>query len=371
MQGSYFEENIMATMKDIADRLGISLGTVSKGLNGGQDISESLRQSILDTAVELGYQNRRIKKAGQRKLALFIENMDYVREDEFGFDIVMGFQKASFRDGWGVDIIPLSHTFQNENRYDSVMLSGKYSGAFFLGLSLDDPWMDQLGETLIPTVLLDNAVPFNPHVGSIGTDSEEAIDMAINHLVSLGHEKIAFLDGSAGSMVSNLRMSAYLSGISRHQLHLDPNLAVYGYFVADAARYHVPGFLDRGATAILCGNDLIASGVIDCVKAAGFSVPEDVSVIGFDDLPLAATLDPPLTTIRQNRSELGQCGFFTLYAMMNDVSMSRNYLRPALIIRESTAIARPRIATRREDDADSVARVNPDLFNRYVRQGMV
>ena len=361
----------MATMKDIADRLGISLGTVSKGLNGGQDISESLRQSILDTAVELGYQSRRAKKTGQRKLALFIENMDYASEDQFGYDIVKGFQKAAFRDGWGVDVISLSHTFQNENRYDGYMVQEKYAGAFFLGLSLDDPWMDQLAETALPTVLLDNAVQVNPHVGSISTDSEEGIDMAISHLVSYGHEKIAFLNGSAGSMVSNLRMSAYLSSISRHQLHIDPNLAVYGYFVADAARYHVPGFLDRGATAILCGNDLIASGVIECVKAAGFSVPEDVSVIGFDDLPLAAALDPPLTTVRQNREELGQSGFFTLYAIMNDVSMIRNYLRPSLIVRGSTAMARPRIAVRREDDQDSVARVNPELFTRYIRQGMM
>lgn len=98
----------MATIKDIAARLGVSISTVSKGLNGASDISEELRQTVLDTAVEMGYSTKRSRKVENRKLALFIENMNYESIDEFGYDVVLGFKQNAFKHKWDVDII-LSH----------------------------------------------------------------------------------------------------------------------------------------------------------------------------------------------------------------------------------------------------------------------
>ena len=357
----------MSTLKEIADRLGVSLSTVSKGLNGGRDISEELRKKILNTAVELGYMSRRSKKADQRKLAVMVANMAYESEDSFGYEIILGFRQAAFRADWGVDILSVDRAFMSANPLSSFVTEGKWSGVFLLGLSLDDPWMAECGSTKVPTVLLDNEVNENPNVAGIGTDSDEAIDMAISYLAGLGHEKIAFLNGSAGSMISDHRMAAYLSGMHRHRLPIDPNLAVYGYYVAEAAKYHVPGFLDRGATAILCGNDLIASGVIACCRDLGFSVPEDVSVIGFDDIPLAVSLDPPLTTLRQARVELGKSGCHTLLSLIDKVPVSRTLLRPSLIVRSSTAPAKPRVAKSKEEDRDSVQTVAPELYRIYAR----
>lgn len=358
------KEVIMATIKDIAEKLGVSVSTVSKGLSGRADISDELRRQILDTAVEMGYTNRRSRKTEHRRFCVLIENMDYQEEGQFGHGILQGFKKAAIRDKWGVEFLPVTPAFQAENRYDSWMVQEKFSGAFVLGFSLDDPWMQQFRETTFPTILLDNYIPGNPRVGTVGTDSEEAMEMAVDHLTRLGHEKIAFLNGSAGSMISDQRMLAYLNSMRRHRLPLDPNLAVYGYFVADCAPYHVPGFLDKGATAILCGNDLIAQGVLDCCRAAGFRVPEDVSVIGFDDIPLAAELD--LTTIHQSRTELGKCGCYSLYAMDNGVAVSKSLLRPQLTVRGTTGPAKPRVAVRRDDDPDSVRFVSPALYDRYL-----
>ena len=252
---------------------------------------------------------------------------------------------------------------QRDNKYDNFMMEHGYSG-FILGFALEDPWMEQFQTTKIPTVLLDNTIPANPFVCYVGTDSDEGIDLAVEHLLHLGHEKIAFLDGSINSLVSNQRMSAYLSSLSRHHLPIDPALAVYGYFVADAAHYHVPNLLSAGATAIICGNDTIAQGVIESVRAQGLSVPEDISVIGFDDIPIAAELNPPLTTIRQDRLSLGRNGYFVVHAMLNQVSQSKSLLRPRLIERASTATAVPRLVTNRIIDKDSVMYVNPDLYGQ-------
>ena len=356
----------MSTLKGIAEKLGVSVGTVSKGLNGADDISETLRRSILDTAVEMGYTNSRTQKKIHRKMAVFIENMEYEDENSFGYEIVMGFRKAAHNAHWGVDIYPVTTAFQEENRYENFLLQMKYSGAFILGFSLGDPWMEQFHTASIPTLLLDNFIPENPSIGSIGTDSEEAFDMAVSHLSALRHEKIAFLNGSSGSLISDQRMACYLQSMLRHHLQVDPNLAIYGWYVADCAKYHVPGMIARGATAFLCGNDLIASGVISCCRELGFSVPEDISVIGFDDIPLAEELDPPLTTICQNRFELGKSGFYGLQSMTDHVPLSKSLLRPTLIVRSSTAIAKPRLPEPCEADQDSIIFKNPSLLARFT-----
>ena len=326
----------MATIKDIANRLGVSVSTVSKGLNGASDISEELRQMVLDTAVEMGYSTKRSRKKENRKLCLFVENMDYESIDEFGYEIVLGFKQNAFRHKWDVDIVPINQNFQMEEKYDTYMLKNGYCGAFLMGFALHDEWMKQLEHTTMPTVLLDNFISDNPNVCSIGTDSREGISLAVRHLNNLGHRKIAFLNGSMYSRVSDQRQEAFESAMKEMNLDIDPKLMAYGYYVADSAKYHVPGFLAEGATAIVCGNDLIAKGVIEECTSRGFNVPEDISVIGFDDIPLAAALTPPLSTIAQDRNAIGRCAYTVLNSLIHHIAISMTLLRPKLVEREST-----------------------------------
>ena len=321
----------MATIKDIANRLGVSVSTVSKGLNGASDISDELRQMVLDTAVEMGYSTKRSKKVENRKLCIFIENMNYETIDEFGYDIVLGFKQNAFRRKWDVDILPITPAFQEEEKYDTFLLKNGYCGAFLMGLALHDSWIKQLENTTMPTVLFDNFISGNPNVCYLGTDSYEGITMAVNHLVNLGHKNIAFLNGSLYSLVSDQRQEAFESAMAAASLPVQKDLTAY------SAKYHVPGFLSAGATAVVCGNDLIAKGVIDECTKRGFRVPEDVSVVGFDDISIAATFDPPLTTIRQERNELGRCAYDILNSLIHHIPISKTLLRPKLIERESTA----------------------------------
>lgn len=327
----------MSTIKDIANRLGVSVSTVSKGLNGASDISDELRQVVLDTAVEMGYSTKRSKKIENRKLCIFVENMRYDTIDEFGYDLVLGFRQNAFRHKWSVDILPITPAFQEKEKYDTFLLKNGYCGAFLMGLALQDSWMRQLENTTMPTILLDNAISENPNVCYLGTDNYEGIALAVHHLVNLGHKKIAFLNGSLYSMVSDQRQEAFENAMKSVSLPIEENLMAFGYYVSDSAKYHVPGFLAAGATAIVCGNDLIAKGVMEeCVKL-GFKVPEDISVIGFDDLSIAVTFDPPLTTIRQERNELGRCAYDILNSLIHHIPISKTLLRPKLIERESTA----------------------------------
>ena len=217
------------------------------------------------------------------------------------------------------------------------MLKNGYSGAFFVGFSLHDTWLDQLRDTKIPAVLFDNYIPNNPHVSNIGTDNDEGIDAAIEHLYQLGHRKIAFLNGPSYSMISKSRHQAFIDSMEKHDLIVHPELAVYGDFSSETASEHVPNFLASGVSAILCSSDVIASGVFSECQRRGCRIPTDVSVIGFDDLPISSTLHPLLTTIRQDRLELGRTGYFSLNSMLHGVALSRTLLHPELVVRASTA----------------------------------
>lgn len=326
----------MVTIKDIANKLGIAVSTVSKGLNNASDISDEMRQLVLDTAVEMGYTSKKMRSQNSKKVCILIENMGYESIDQFGYEIIVGFKLSAARRKWDVTVVPTNLNMQTEEKYDTYMLRNGYSGAFLLGFTLHDDWVKQLNKTTFPTVLLDNYIEINPHVGYVGTDSFEGIDLAVHHLCDLGHKRIAFLNGTKNSMVSEQRRQAFVNSMIKHGLVPDENLIQYGYYVPDCAKDHVPQFLKHGATAIMCASDLIATGVIAELTRHGLKVPDDISVIGFDDLPIASQLSPSLTTIRQDRTDLGKSAFLLLDGLVNGISTSKLLLRAKFIAREST-----------------------------------
>lgn len=330
----------MATIKDIANKLGIAVSTVSKGLNGASDISYETRQLVLDTAVEMGYISKKTKKTNTKKVCIFIENMDYENIDQFGYEIIVGFKLSAVRRHWDVTVVPTNLNIQTSEKYDAYMLKNGYSGAFLLGFTLHDDWVKQLNKTTVPTVLLDNHIELNSHVGYVGTDSYEGIDLAVSHLKQNGHTKIAFLNGSKNSMVSEQRHNAFITSMEKHGLVPDDTLIEFGYYVPDCAKDHVPNFLKNGATAIMCASDLIATGVISEVLRQGLRVPEDISVVGFDDLPIASQLSPSLTTIRQDRTDLGKSAFLLLDGLVHGIATSKLLLRAKFIPRESTGLCK-------------------------------
>lgn len=326
----------MATIKDIAAKLGISVSAVSKGLNGANDISEDLRQQVLDTAIEMGYTPKRIRKESRRKLCVLIKNMDYTNPDEFAYDIVLGFRQSAIKQKWDIHAHTVTEEMQQTEKYDSFMLRNGYLGALLIGFSLSDTWINQLQTTTTPSVLFDNTIRNNPNVCYIGSDSFEGIQLAIDHLYALGHRKIAFLNGERDSMVASQRQDAYNKSMEGYGLDTPDELTTYGEYKASTAKNYVEGFLNAGATAILCGNDLIASGVITECNRLGYRIPEDISVVGFDDLPISTQTLPPLTTIRQERSELGRFAYDSLNGLIRRIRISRILLRPELIERKST-----------------------------------
>ncbi len=329
----------MATIRDIAEKLGVSMSTVSKGLNGVADISEELRQLVLDTAVEMNYTTKRMRKESNKKLCIFVEHAQHDMPNSFAYDIILGFKQAAYRENWHIDIIPITPEIQTKEKYNTYMLKNGYSGAFLVGFGLQDEWMDQLTSTSIPTVLFDNCIPKNPNIAYVGADSFEGIDAAIEHLKELHHTRIAFLNGSLYSMIAEHRERAFYLSMKAHDLPIDDRLIVHTAFYGNDVAKDLPSLLELGATAILCGNDPIAYEVIRECSKAGYRIPEDISVIGFDDLPDSDKTTLPLTTIRQSRLDLGKCSYYTLRCLLMHITCSMTLLRPQLVVRESTGEA--------------------------------
>lgn len=328
----------MATIQDIATRLNISKSTVSKALNGAPDVSETLRKTVLETAVELGY-SRGTRRNEAKRLCLFIEHMNPSEPTDFGHDIVIGFRKLAEPAGFKVETVRLNKQIQQDNRYDEYMLQNNYAGAFFLGLSLSDLWLRELQTSRTPAVLLDNYVKGNPNTCYVGVDNNEGMDLAVGYLRSLGHRRIGYLSGGLGSFVNQSRYSAFFRALKRNGCPDERSLAGSDYLFSECLQTHLPRLLKQKVTAIICSHDLLAHTVMMHCLELGLRLPEDLSIIGFDDLPLCAYTIPPMTTIRQDRTQLGKSAFHALYSLLTGVPISTLLLHASVVRRQSTGPA--------------------------------
>ena len=328
----------MVTLQDIADKVGVSKGTVSKALNGAPDVSEAMQKSVLETAIAMGYTKVRRMKTPTKKLCMLIENMEYEKIHHFGYDFIVGFKQLAEPAGFLVDVLPIDDKLQKSIPYDVFMLQNNYAGAFILGLTLNDPWMKDFKTCKTPTVLYDNYVKANPYVSSIGIDNTEGMELAVSHLKSLGHKNIGYLSSALGSYIMQVRFQAFLSAMRSNGLKVGNAHTGVSYYISECLQKHLPRFLNSGITAVICSHDQIAIAAMMECRQLGYSIPDDISFIGFDDLPVSAYAQPPLTSVRQDCIELDKCGFSALSSIFDQVAIGTILLHARLIIRESTGL---------------------------------
>lgn len=326
----------MATLQDIANRLNISKGTVSKALNGAPDISETLQKTVLETAVEMGYTKIRRQKDVQKKLCILIENMEYKEPHQFGYEIILGFRQSAEPAGYAIDIIEMTEKQQKNTPYDVFMLQNHYLGAFVVGFSLNEPWMKDFRTSRMPTVLYDNYIIGNPNTAYVGIDNAEGMELAISHLKKLGHKKIGYLGSAPGSHIMQVRHKAFFHALKQKGLKSEPTYAGSSYYITQCLEKHLPRLLNLGVTAIICSHDQLANAAMIQCQQLGYHVPDDISIIGFDDLPICAYTSPPLTTIRQDRIQLGKSAYAALSSIMGEVAIGTLLLHAKLIVRNST-----------------------------------
>lgn len=339
----------MATLQDIADKIGVSKGTVSKALNGAPDISETLQKNILETAVEMGYTKLRRQKNESKKLCILTNNLEYEEPHQFGYDIVLGFRQMAEPAGYSLEIVQAGDKLQKGTPYDVFMLQNNYLGAFILGFSLNDPWMKDLATSHTPAVLYDNYIIGNPNVAYVGVDNNEGMEFAVSHLKQLGHKKIGYLSSALGSHIMQVRHKAFFQALRQNGLRSTPDYSGSSYYITECMEKHLPRLLNMGMTAVICSHDLVANAAMVQCQQMGYQVPGDISIIGFDDLPICAHTSPPMTTVRQERTELGKSGYYALHSLMNNISIGTLLLHARLMIRSSTGPVREQRAQKSPD----------------------
>lgn len=323
------------TITDIAGELGISKSTVSKALSDATDISDEMRRQVLACASRLGYQARAHRYAQNRTIALFLEDTEYEEVSQFCHEVILGFQSEAGSARTGVNIITLAQADAFGNKYAVTMSKTDYAGSFFIGFRPRSGLAYQFKEIGKPAVLLDNAYD-SPLTARIGSDSAAGMVSAVKHLAELGHRRVAYLGGEESSYVTQERKNGYLDALKKSGLPQMDQLIAFAYFYDDFELSLLQGLLNAGATAIICASDIIALNTVKKLQALGLQVPQDVSVVGYDGIPLTRYSNPPLTTVSQNGVEVGRQAFRLLQALLRGERISQLMLRPQLVVRDST-----------------------------------
>lgn len=325
------------TIRDIASQLQISPSTVSKALSGKPEVNESTRARVVDYAQSLGYipANGRNSAAKSVRVAIVIEDVDEPNAGFF-YEILVGFKHYAKQRDFEVIILTLTTAEQLDRDYDDYVHDNQIDGVFVMGLRVSDPYCKQLATTAVPSVALD-IFTGNPATGSVGVNNVLGVRLAIEHLASLGHRSIGFVNGHSDAYVSQERLLGFYGAMHLLGMTWDPSWIFEGDYTERGGASAADYFASKAVTALFFASDLMACGALRRFRELGISVPGRFSVVGFDNAPICTVCSPPLTTVAQDRFQVGKTACALLDGLMRSVPINHVVLPPSLVVRNSTA----------------------------------
>lgn len=325
-----------ATIRQVAALAGVSHQTVSRVINGNERVSQETRQRVEAAITELGYSPNAIARfmaqGHTRTLACLSPNLtDYTFAG-----LIEGAEIEARQHGYFLLTATAPDTDTFVELVEELISSGRAEGLLVI-----NPYMDERYKHLpdVPMVLL-GARPRQEQADSVSLDDEAAARIATQHLIDLGHRRIAQITGPPDEDCVQDRQVGFQAALLAAGIEPKPELTLEGDWSASSGHQAVRTWLEAGLkfTALWAQNDRMAVGAMRALRDAGKRVPEDVSVIGFDDIPLASYFDPPLTTIRQDIGMVGQQATRLLVQRLEQPETPRVQMRlPAeLVVRNST-----------------------------------
>jgi LacI family xylobiose transport system transcriptional regulator len=324
------------TLEAIARRAAVSLSTVSKVLNGRPGVSAETRGRVEQLLHDSGYARRGLDPERGGLLELVVADLT----SEWSMEIIRGVERVAREAGLVLGLSALDDARRPGADWIAGVLSRKPVAVVLQFSDLTAAHRRQLRTRNIPVVVVDPAGDPPADVPAIGATNWAGGVAATRHLVGLGHSRIAVISGPPDMMCSRARVAGYQSALQEAGLGVDPAIAAAGDFSRASGEREARRLLAREdrPTAIVCGNDLQALGVLDAAFALGLHVPGDVSVVGFDDVAPALWARPPLTTVRQPLQEMAEeAARLALRLRSEDVENTRLELATSLVVRSSTA----------------------------------
>lgn len=317
-------------MSDLAESAGVSISTVSRVLNGKPGIWEDTRQAVLQAMTDLGYSREKLQQRSG-VIGLVVPELSNPSFPAFAERL-----DAIFQTGHRTVITAAGPSGTNEATCIITLLDLGVDGVISISGAAADTEADlapylRLAEAGVPTVFINGHTTQLDSV-FVNCSDAEAVTASVTHLGSLGHERIGLAVGPARFLPTQRKSSAFL-GLGFSQDSIERTI-----FTAEGGRVAAGKLLDAGHTAIICGSDLMALGVIREAHSRGMRVPGDLSVIGFDDSPLMAFTGPALTTVRQPVQAMCEAAVSGLMQAMDGNTLDGTELtfQPDLIIRQST-----------------------------------
>ncbi|HEV2781050.1 MAG TPA: LacI family DNA-binding transcriptional regulator [Actinophytocola sp.] len=327
-------------LSEVARKAGVSEATVSRVLNGKAGVSDATRTAVLTALDVLGYE-RPTKLRGDRArlVGLVLPELQNPIFPAFA-EVATG---ALVQRGFTPALCARTIGGVSEVEYVDMLLEHQVSGVIFGGgdYAMADAGHDhyhRLRDLKLPVVLVNAGVDGLGHP-SVSADDAVAAEQALGHLVSLGHKRVGALLGPEGHVPSRRKLAALEAAAAGYRGV--EHLVVRSSFSMEGARAAAATLVDAGVTAIICASDVLALGAIRAVRRLGRRVPEDVSVVGYDDSAIMTCTDPPLTTVRQPIEAMGQAAVDLLVNQMTGGAVLTDELlfEPELVVRGSTAPA--------------------------------
>jgi len=331
------------TIKDIAKRMGISATAVSKALNNRDDVSQELKEKVKKVAEEMDYSPNTIaqrlvnNKSNTIGVFMLSRQRNHVNET-FGFQFLHGIMEEANRDGYDIVLFSTDSDLLAEKSYIKLCKERRVEGAIFTGLRLDDPHLSEIKEATFPISVIDTRIS-GKNVSYISTDNKRGVFQALEYLYRLGHRKIGFINGHNNAHVSKLRYSAFYEFLSSKSCY-NSKFVFQGDYTQESGYRCAEQLLslNERPTAVFVASDLMAFGAIKMFKEAGLKLPEDISIVGFDNVYSSALIEPALTTVGQNAFEMGvKAVNWVLNKIYGNNPENKILLEPELIIRNSCA----------------------------------
>ncbi len=329
-----------STIAEIAAKAGVSIPTVSRVLNNRPDVAPGTRERVEQVIKESGFIHSRVKNVLKESNGI-IDMLVPDLTNPYAVEIVCGVEDVLERTELRLALSLTHNSSEFEQRWLAKVIDGATDGAILVLAQGQSNRLDMLHRNKIPFVVVDHRGELGADVPSVGATNWLGGRLATEHLLSLRHRRIAIIGGDATLRCSRDRIAGYRAALEDAGISVNPELIRPGTFTQQTGYEQTCALLDlpEPPTAIFAGSDTQAMGVYSALRARGLSVPDSMSVVGFDDVPIASLITPALTTVRQPLVEMGRVATTMLLRLIAEEPLDsmRVELTTNLIARESSA----------------------------------
>jgi len=326
----------MATIKDVAKQAGVAVSTVSLALNNDPRVSEDTRRKVLKSAEELNYRPngaaRSLKRRKTETVGLFLNDFG----GPFFSSFIQGVEEVVSANGY--DLVACSTFGGQHNTANRYLREKQFDAAIILGPAIPDELILQVAGPQFPIVVMDRELSAD-HVHSVLVDNVQGARSATRHLIGLGRRRIGYLSGPLNSYNNQKRLVGFKSALEEAGIPLQASCVAQGHFTESGGYQAMKSLIVSRSLpdAVFAANDEMALGAIQALMEAGLRVPEDVAVVGFDDIRLSSYVRPALTTVGHPKHEWGTVATHVVFQALREPGEqpSAIMLDTELIVRES------------------------------------